>query len=150
MIGKVAAGVVCGAAAAVPGRYMLELFLGGLAPLMGGKDQLDLSILVAPYAVAALVFVICLTAPNTIGAWLRGCLMTAVICLMTALQGVQCFGMDYLFGEVFSDPIARDAAMVACPRSLTPLLSTIITAGAVVFGIGAFVAWRNARRGQEL
>lgn len=150
MIGKLIAGVVCGVAAAVPGRYFLETTIGAMAPLMGNGDDMELAIQAAPFAVGAMVIVIAMIAPNVAGAWLRGALIAAVVGLIVTVQALQCFGFDYLFGEVLGDPVSRDAAMIACPDSLTPLVAMAIAAGAVAFGALGITVWRSARRDQEL
>lgn len=150
MIGKLIAGLVCGAAAAVPGRYFLETTIGAMQPLMGNGDDMALAIQAAPFAVGAMVVVIALIAPNIAGAWLRGALIAAVVGLIVTVQALQCFGFDYLFGEVLADPISRDAAMIACPDSLTPMVAMAIAAGAVAFGVLGIMVWRGARRDHDL
>lgn len=150
MIGKLAAGLVCGAAAAFPARYVLETTMGGFRPFTGEPSNMDTAILLAPFAVVALVVVVCVIAPSMIGAWVRGCLIATGVGAVTTLQALQCFGLDWLFREMFNDRAAREAATVACPDSLTPMISAVIAAGAVAFGIAALLIWRNSRRGEEL
>lgn len=150
MTGKLVAGLVCGAAAAVPGRFMLESTVGAFEPLMGRAGSMDLTVTLAPFAVAGVVLFVCMIAPNPTGAWLRGCLIVTAVAAVTTLQAAQCYGMDWLFREMFNDRAAREAATLACPEGQTPLVSGLIAAGAVVFGLAALVVWRGARRGEDL
>ena len=150
MNGKLVAGLVCGAAAAVPGRYMLESTILSLSPLMGRADNLDSAILLAPFAVAGLVLFICMIAPSATGAWLRGCLITTAVAAVTTLQAAQCFGMEYLFSVMLNDQIAGEVVSETCPESLTPLVGMLITLCALIFGFAAVFVWRSRRRGEDL
>lgn len=150
MIGKVIAGLICGAAAAIPGRFMLQSIAAALAPVMGGTRQLEDAVMLTPFAVAILVIVLCVTAPSVAGAWLRGCLIVAVVAAVTTLQALQCYGFDWLFSEMFNDRIARDATTAACLEDQTPLVTGLIAAAGVAAGLAALFVWRGARRDVDL
>ena len=138
--------IVCGAAAGLLGRYMLIATLGAYGDLLGDGFNVDLAAGFAPLAVGALVAVICVIAPNGIGAWFRGCLMVTAIAGMVAMTALQCIGFGYVFGEIFDDPMVRDEVMAGCPEELSPALGFMALGAAAAFGIAAILVWRVASR----
>ena len=143
---RLAAGIVCGAAAALPGRYMLIATVGAYADILGEGAGLALAADLAPVAVGILVLVVCLVAPTAVGAWLRGCLMVCGISVLLAMTVLQCVGIGWIFGELFDDPMVREAALSGCPVELTPMVGTLALIGAAVFGGAALVIWRSSSR----
>ncbi|MEM1161579.1 MAG: hypothetical protein AAGJ28_11645, partial [Pseudomonadota bacterium] len=125
MASKIAAAVVCGLVAGLLGRYVLIALLGAFGDIWADQDSLELLADVAPFAVGPFAAIICLIAPEGMGAWVRGCLFVTVLSGVVALTTLQCIGMGYLFGEIFDDPYARDAALAACPAEMTATLGLL-------------------------
>ncbi len=149
MIGKVIAGVVCGAAAALPGKYMLASIAASLIIFLGDSSQLELAITVVPFFVFALGVFIGVIAPNALGAWLRGCLLVVVVSTVLALQSLQCFGIEYFFERMFDDAAVVRDATIACPKDVTPTMTGLSIAAAIIFGITAILVWRRAKQAGE-
>ena len=143
---KLIAGVVCGAAAALPGRYLLLTMFVPMLSALGGESDVDAAVVVAPAAVAALVVLIAVIAPTVAGAWVRGCLLVTVVSAVLAVQALQCFGIAWLMEEMVRDRTVREAAMAGCAGDLTPGIAMLSLALAVGFGLATFVIWRAAAR----
>ena len=150
MIGKLAAGLVCGVAAALPARFAVESLLSSLtAPLRIG-DTLDLVYIAVPFVAIGLVLVACITAFDTVAAWWRGCLAVAILGVMMLLQSMPCFGLDGMYRAMMSDWEADRAVRAACPEELTAMVAAGIAVVSLVFGIAAIVLWRRMGRGYGL
>ena len=147
MLPKLIAGIVCGAAAALPGKYMMTVMLQSLmVAMMQSPDDLDMAVAATPFAVAALTVFICVIAPNALGAWFRGCLLVTVVAAGFALQSLQCFGIEWLFDRMFDDPHVRQAASAGCPEGITPFMAIASIVAAAAFGSGAIVVWGMGKR----
>ena len=146
MLGKIAAGIVCGAAGALPARYFMESTIAAFGDLIRGGAGVDFAIAATPFVFAALVVLVCWLAPHALGAWFRGCLFVAIVCLMGAFQLGQCFAMGWFFESVLDDPFAARAATSACPDDMSAGPAVLMVCGAVIFGVAAFMIWRHTSR----
>ena len=147
MLPKLIAGIVCGAAAALPGKYMMSTMLQSvMVAMMQSPGDLAMAVAATPFVVFALVIFICAMAPNVVGAWFRGCLMVTIVAAGFALQALQCFGIEWLFDQVFDDPGVRHAASAGCPEEITPFATIASLVAAVAFGAGAIVVWGMGKR----
>lgn len=143
---KLIAGVVCGVAAALPGRFLLLTMFVPMMQAIGGEGDVEAALIVAPVAVGAMVVLITVIAPTVVGAWIRGCLLVTAVSAVLAVQALQCFGIAWLMQEMVRDRAMREAAMAGCAPDLTPGIAVLSIVLAVVFGIATIMIWRTAAR----
>lgn len=148
MIGKVVAGVVCGAAVALPAMYVMEMMAAGMIFVMDDKDQIELAVKIMPFVVLPIVVAVCWIAPTVLGAWFRGCLFAAGISVLALVQVAQCYGIGWLIGEATDDRSLREAAMAGCPDSITPMIAAAVAAIAVIFSVAAIIVWRRSAQSE--
>lgn len=150
-LNKIAAGVVCGVASAVPGREVMESY--AMATMMaapGSTDHSGFLSVFAPVALIVMAILLCGLAPTRLSAWLRGTIMIVAISVVSATYVLQCVGMGYLFDRFLDDPVLTREAMATCPPMPSTLMMGLTAAMVVVAGVAAFRIWRRINRADVL